>query len=398
MISEDSGPNSAAPGVGVGAIGTTTVGTTNLRVPRLGVGTVPLGNMLGEVGITVDEAEAARIVEAAHRLGARLLDTAPQYGAGLAERRVGAAVASLPRDEVVVSTKVGRLLRSVSMAHKVVGVLRQSVTGPERGPALIGRHAVRLARRLAGKDPAYGLGFPFDRGDERGLEAYFDFSYDGVLRSVEQSLERMGLARVEMLFIHDPDDHHDEAVSGAFKALSQLRSEGSVKAIGVGMNQSAMLARFAQEADFDCFLLAGRYTLLNQAGLSDLLPVAVERKMSVNLGGVFNSGLLADPRPGVAYDYHAVGAQSEPLQRALRMKAVCDRYGVPLAAAALQFPLAHPAVATVLVGVRSAKELEENVEHFTRPIPRDLWLELRAEGHLPEEVPLPGDSDGVPSS
>jgi D-threo-aldose 1-dehydrogenase len=383
---------SAGPHLAGHQIGTTEVGRSGLRVPRLGVGTVPLGNMLGEMGIMVDDEEARRIVQAAHRLGAYLLDTAPQYGAGLAERRVGAAVASLPRDEIVISTKVGRLLRSVSTIRKVFNVLRQSVTGPERGPALIGRHAVRFGRRLMGRDPAYGLGFPFDRGDERALEAYFDFSYDGVMRSVEQSLERIGLDRIEMLFIHDPDDHHDEALDGAFRALDRLRSEGSVKAIGVGMNQSAMLARFAQEAAFDCFLLAGRYTLLNQSGLADLLPIAAERRMSVNVGGVFNSGLLADPRPGAAFDYHAVGAAAEPLQRALRMKAVCDRYDVPLAAAALQFPLAHPAVATVLVGVRSADELEQNVGHFTRAIPRDLWLELRAEGHIPESVPVPGDS------
>jgi D-threo-aldose 1-dehydrogenase len=376
-------------------IPTVEVGRAGLRVPRLGVGTVPLGNMLGEVGITVDDAEATRIIETAHRLGARLLDTAPQYGAGLAERRVGAALGAIPRDEIVISTKVGRLLRSVSTASKVFNVLRQSVSGPERGPALIGRHAVRLGRRLMGKDPAYGLGFPFDRGDERALEAYFDFTYDGVMRSVEQSLQRMALDRVDMLFIHDPDDHHDQALSGAFKALDRLRSDGSVRAIGVGMNQSAMLARFAREADFDCFLLAGRYTLLNQEGLVDLLPIAAERGMHVNIGGVFNSGLLADPRPGVAFDYHAIGAGSEPLRRALAIKAVCDRYDVPLAAAAMQFPLAHPAIATVLVGVRSAAELEENVRNFSRPIPRDLWAELRAEGHLPEEVPLPGDLPAI---
>jgi D-threo-aldose 1-dehydrogenase len=375
-----------------GVIGTAAVGSSGLQVPRLGVGTVPLGNMLGEVGIIVDDAEALRIVETAHRTGARLVDTAPQYGAGLAERRVGAGVARLPRDEIVISTKVGRLLRSVSTMRKVTGVLKQSVTGPERGPALIGRHAMRFGRRLTGKDPAYGLGFPFDRGDERALEAYFDFSYDGVMRSVEASLKRMNLDRIDMLLIHDPDEHHDEALAGAFKALDRLRGEGSVRAIGVGMNQSAMLARFAREAAFDCFLLAGRYTLLNQSGLSDLLPAAEERGMSVILGGVFNSGLLADPRPGVAYDYHAVGADAEPLQRALGMKAVCERHGIPLAAAALQFPLAHPAVATVLVGVRSAAELEENVRHFTMPVPQQLWQELRAEGHISPGVPLPGDA------
>ena len=381
-----------APSAGHGVIGTSSVGTSGLQVPRLGVGTVPLGNMLGEVGIVVDDDEALRIIEVAHRTGARLVDTAPQYGAGLAERRVGAGVAQLPRNDMVISTKVGRLLRPVSTLRKVGGVLKQSITGPERGPALIGRHAVRFGRRLTGKDPAYGLGYPFDRGDERALEAYFDFSYDGVMRSVEDSLRRMDLERIDMLLIHDPDDHHDEAVAGAFTALDRLRSEGSVRAIGVGMNQSAMLARFAREAAFDCFLLAGRYTLLNQSGLADLLPAASERGMRVVLGGVFNSGLLADPRPGVAYDYHAIAADAEPLQRALRMKAVCDRHGIPLAAAALQFPLGHPAVATVLVGVRSAAELEENVRHFTTPIPQQLWQELRAEGHIPAGVPLPGEA------
>jgi D-threo-aldose 1-dehydrogenase len=372
------------------AIERTEVGRKGLLVPRLGVGTVPLGNMLGEVGITVDDEEAAGIVAAAHRLGARLIDTAPQYGSGLAERRVGAALAGLPRDEMVVSTKVGRLLRPVTTASKVFNVLRQSVTGPERGPALIARHAARLGKRLVGRDPAYPLGFPFDRGDERALEAYFDFSYDGVMRSVEGSLSRMGLDRVDMLFIHDPDEHHDEALAGAYRALDSLRAEGSVRSIGVGMNQSAMLTRFALEAEFDCFLLAGRYTLLDQSGLEDLLPAAAQRGMRVNIGGVFNSGLLADPRPGVAFDYHAVADNSEPLKRALAMQAVCARHGIPLAAAALQFPLAHPAVATVLVGVRSVAELEENARLFTLPIPRDMWLELRSEGHIPARVPLPG--------
>lgn len=373
-----------------GDVGSVRIGKSDLLAPRLGVGTVPLGNMLGEVGIVVDEAGARDILHTAHRLGASLIDTAPQYGAGLAEQRVGAAIAGLPRNGVQISTKVGRLLRTVSTGRKIANVLKQSVVGPERGPSLIGRHAVRMTRRLMGKDPAYGLGFPFDRGDERALEAYFDFSYDGVMRSLESSLERMGVDHVEMLFVHDPHDHYSEAMDGAFKALDRLRGEGSVKAIGVGMDDPDMLTRFSQEGDFDCFLLAGRYSLLNQAGLERLLPSAVERGQSVNIGGVFNSGLLADPRPGVAFDYHAVGSDSEPLRRALKMKAVCDRYGVPLAAAAVQFPLGHPAVGTVLVGVRSAAELEENVRHFTHSIPQDLWLELRAEGLVPQHVPLPG--------
>lgn len=376
-------------------IKTFSVGRTALRAPRLGLGTVAMGNMLGELGIVVDDAEAGRIVERAVELGVRLVDTAPQYGAGLAETRVGRALAGIPRDDIVLSTKVGRRLRRVSTTRKVASVLKQSVVGPERGPALIARHAGRVARRLAGKDPAYGLGFPFDRGDERALEAFFDFSYDGVLRSVESSLARLGVDRVDMLFIHDPDTHHREALEGAYRALDRLRSEGSVQAIGVGMNDSAPLARFAREADFDCFLLAGRYTLLNQSGLRDLLPVAAQRGMSVNIGGVFNSGILADPRPGAAFDYHAVGGSSEPLKRALRMQAISERHGVPLAAAAMQFPLAHPAVGTVLVGVQSVAELEENVRNFTRPIPDDLWRELRAEGLVPAGVPLPGDTGSI---
>jgi D-threo-aldose 1-dehydrogenase len=341
----------------------------------------------------VDDEEAHRIIEVAYRLGVRMVDTAPQYGAGLAERRVGEAIASLPRDELVISTKVGRLLRRVSTGRKVLHVLRQSVSGPERGPALIGRHAARLGRRLIGRDPTYPLGFPFDRNDERALDAYFDFSYDGVMRSVESSLERLGLDRIDILYIHDPDDHYPQAMSGAFRALTRLRQDGSVRAIGVGMNQSAMLARFAEEADFDCFLLAGRYTLLDQSGLRDLLPIAARRGMTVNVGGVFNSGILADPKPGASFDYRAVGSNAEPLQRALRMQDVCRRHRVPLAAAALQFPLGHPAVGAVLAGVQSVAELEQNAAHFTMPIPDDLWHELRAEGLIPEGVPLPGDAE-----
>ena len=339
----------------------------------------------------IEDDEARAIVDTAYRLGVRLIDTAPQYGAGLAERRVGEAIASYPRDEVVLATKVGRLLRRVSTARKVVHVLDQSIRGPERGPALIGRHAARLGRRLIGRDPTYPLGFPFDRGDERALDAYFDFSYDGVMRSVEESLTRLGVDRVDILYIHDPDHHYQQARDGAFRALDQLRREGSVRAIGVGMNQSAMLARFAEEADFDCFLLAGRYTLLDQSGMRDLLPIAARRGMTVNVGGVFNSGILANPQPGASYNYRAVGTNAEPLQRAVRIREVCERHDVPIAAAALQFPLGHPSVGAVLAGIRSSAELVENVANFTRTIPPDLWRELRAEGLVPDDVPLPGD-------
>jgi D-threo-aldose 1-dehydrogenase len=215
----------------------------------------------------------------------------------------------------------------------------------------------------------------------------FDFSYDGVMRSLEESLERLGLDRVDVLHIHDPDDHYDEALAGAYRALDRLRSEGTIGAVGAGMNQSAMLARFAREADFDCFLLAGRYTLLDQSGLADLLPLCEERGISIIVGGVYNSGLLADPRPGAPFDYEPAAA--ELVDRAVRLRDVCARHGVPLKAAAIQFPFGHAAVASVLTGARSPAELEENVAMFLHEIPPDMWDELRREQLLGEDVPTP---------
>jgi D-threo-aldose 1-dehydrogenase len=310
------------------------LGTTSLEVTRLGLGTAPLGDLYEAVSDDV----AAATVRTAVDLGLGLVDTAPLYGNGSAERRVGHALASADRSSVIVATKVGRLLRNVD------GV----------------------------------------RGE---VSAVFDFSYDGVMRSVEESLERLGLDRVEILHIHDPDDHHDEALEGAYTALDRLRSEGSIGAIGAGMNQAEMLARFAREGDFDCFLLAGRYTLLDQGGLAELLPLCVERNISIIAGGVYNSGLLADPRPGARFDYEPASAAL--VARALQLREVCDRHGVPLKAAAIQFPLGHPAVATVVIGARSPGELNENVAMFQHPIPAAMWDELRAEGLLPQEVPTP---------
>jgi D-threo-aldose 1-dehydrogenase len=194
---------------------------------------------------------------------------------------------------------------------------------------------------------------------------------------------------VDILFIHDPYDFR-AAMDGSYRALDRLRAEGSVRAIGVGMQDPARLAQFARSGDFDCFLLAGRYTLLDQEGLDELLPTAAARGMSVIVGGAFNSGLLADPRPGVGFDYHGVRAGDAPLERALKMQAICANYDVPLAAAAIQFPLGHPAVSSVVVGVRSSAELQEDVRHFTRPIPNDLWRELRASGLIRDGAPLPG--------
>ncbi|MGH9063776.1 MAG: aldo/keto reductase [Acidimicrobiales bacterium] len=314
---------------------------------RLGLGTAPLGNLFR----AVEEREALATVARAYELGLRLFDTAPVYGYGEAERRLGQALASCPAD-VVVATKVGRLLRSGAPAD--------------------------LTQWQAG-EPIYKATPP--------VNPVFDFSYDGVLRSLGESLTRLGRDRVDVVHIHDPDEHYDEALRGAYPALARLRADGAVGAVSVGMSQSAMLARFARDADFDCFLLAGRYTLLDQSGLSELLPLCAERGIGIIAGGVYNSGILADPRPGATYDYAPAGARR--LAQARRLAEVCRRHDVPLGAAAIQFPYGHPAVAAVVVGARSPAELEEDVAMLQLPLPPDLWAELRAEGLLGEEVPVP---------
>lgn len=309
------------------------LGRTALHVSRLSLGGAPIGALAG------DDAEETThaIVGRAYALGIRAFDTAPLYGSGASERRLGGALRQLPRDEIVVATKVGRLIR------------------------------------------------PDAAGQPRPV---FDFSYDGVMRSVEESLQRLGLDRVDVLHIHDADQHYQEALSGAYRALDRLRTEGVIGAVGAGMNQQEMPARFAREGKFDTFLLAGRYTLLDQVGLKDLLPLCVAQGIGLYVGGVYNSGILANPAPGATFNYRP--APAEWLEKAQRLKAICDRHQTPLMAAAIQFPLAHPAIATVLTGVRSVAELEENERMFRHPVPAALWADLRQDGLLPEDAPTPG--------
>jgi D-threo-aldose 1-dehydrogenase len=207
------------------------------------------------------------------------------------------------------------------------------------------------------------------------------------MRSVQESLERLQLERIDILHIHDPDNHYTEALHGAYKALDHLRSEGLIRAAGAGMNQAEMLARFARDGNFDCFLLAGRYTLLDQVALDDLLPISVERGIGIIGAGVYNSGILADPKPGARYNY--VAAPDALLERARKIQAVCSRHGVPLKAAAIQFPLGHPAVACIVVGCRSAAQLDESIEMFEAEIPPSLWQDLQAEGLLRADAPTP---------
>jgi D-threo-aldose 1-dehydrogenase len=324
------------------------VGGTRLELPRIGLGTAPLGGLFRPT----EDAEAAGAVATAYDLGVRYFDTAPLYGYGLAEQRLGRGLHAKARDEFVVSTKVGRLLRADAP--------------PDRSQ--------------------FHEGEPYYKGTPP-VNPVFDFSYDGVMRSVEESLARLGLDRVDILYIHDPDRHHQAALEGAYKALAALRAARTVAAIGAGMNAWEPLAQFAREADFDCFMLAGRYTLLDQSALPELLPVCLERRISIVAAGVYNSGVLADPRAKARFNY--VPAPPRLVERAIRIEAVCQRWGVPLRAAAAQFPFGHPAVASVVVGCRTAAAVQDNLALFRFPIPGGLWPDLVREGLLPEEAPHP---------
>jgi D-threo-aldose 1-dehydrogenase len=317
------------------------LGVSDVQVTRLGLGTAPIGGWPS----AVPREQAAATVARAYELGIRYFDTAPFYGSGFSEQVLGSVLASLPRDELALSTKVGRLL----------------VPGE---PEI----------------PFYEGGLPFT--------PVWNFSYDGTLQSLDESRERLELERVDVALIHDPEDHHEEALEGSYRALRDLRAEGTVGAIGVGMNWSEPLARFAEEGEFDCFLLAGRYTLLEQHAMDELLPIAVGRRISIIAGGVYNSGLLVDPRPGAFYDY--APAPDELIERARQLKAVCAEFDVPLRAAAIQFPLAHPAVACVVVGARTPDEIEENVRLLDVEIPGELWTALKERELMRVDAPTPG--------
>jgi len=312
--------------------------------PPLGLGTAPLGGLFSPV----PGDQACAVIDAAWERGIRFFDTAPLYGHGASERRLGEVLRGRPRDDFVLATKVGRLLR------------RPAEPAPE---------------------DAYYKDTPPER-------PVFDLSHDGVMRSFEESLARLGLDRVDILHIHDPDAHEAEAISGALRALARLRAEGSIRAVGAGMNQWQMLARFAEAGAFDCFLLAGRYTLLDQSALPVLLPLCARRGIRIVAGGVYNSGLLADPRPGAKFNYD--DAPAELVARARRLEAACRNHGVPLRAAAVQFPRFHDAVSTVLAGARSVAELDDTLAMARVAIPATLWDELRAGGLLPVDAPTQG--------
>jgi D-threo-aldose 1-dehydrogenase len=217
----------------------------------------------------------------------------------------------------------------------------------------------------------------------------FDFSRDGIRRSLSESLERLGLDRVDILYLHDPDDHWDDVLATGYPALAELRAEGAVSAIGAGMNQSAMLAALVRHTDVDLLMLAGRYTLLEQDSLDDLLPLCQERGVRIVAAGVFNSGLLAHAEPADDGRYNYGDAPPEVVGRARAIAQVCERHGTTLPAAAIAFPLAHPAVRSVCVGARSGAQIERNAALYRETIAPDLWLELKAEGLIRGDAPVP---------
>ena len=326
--------------------GTRPLGRNGLRVGPNAFGMAPLANL----GREVTDRMAFDALDKAWAEGVRYFDTAPHYGLGLGERRLGEFLRSKPRDEFILSTKVGRLLVESPLGAQL----------DDEGFAV----TTSLVRQR-------------------------DYSGDGVRRSLEESLQRMGLDRVDVVYVHDPDDYFAEAMDGAFPALDALRREGTIASYGAGMNQTGMLTRFVQETDLDVVMCAGRYTLLEQGALDDLLPAAESRGVSIVAAAVFNSGLLARDRPPADVTYNYAPAPPELLARVNAIADVCEAYGVTLPAAALQFALGHPAVATVCTGARSADQVERNALLFEVPIPNALWSALAAAGMLKAGTPTP---------
>jgi D-threo-aldose 1-dehydrogenase len=318
----------------------------DLRLTDLSLGGAQLGNLYRPI----DDGQARATVEAAWAEGVRYFDTAPHYGLGLSERRLGAALSGRARSDYVLSTKVGRLLEPAA-SH--------------------------------GSMDAGGFAVPAD------FRRVWDFSRDGVLRSLADSLERLGVDRVDVVYLHDPDDHRDDAFLRAYPALEELRSQGLVRAIGAGMNQSAMLADFARHTDVDVLMLAGRYTLLDQSALDDLLPACGERGVGIVAAGVFNSGLLAQTAPSSSAHYDYGTAPAELVDRAARIATVCELHGTTLPAAALAFPLGHPAVVSVCVGAHSPHQMVRNAKLASERVPAALWDALKEEGLLCRNAPVP---------
>lgn len=333
------------------------VGKTKLEVTELGLGGAPMGGFRA----TITDAEAIKLTDDGYDAGIRYFDTSPYYGYGRSELRMGAALRAKPRDSYVLSTKIGRIFHVRKPGETLPADFRDT-------------------------------GLP-------GFVPEFDYSYDGVMRSLEHSHLRMGIDRIDIALVHDVDfwTTRDRAVldqrfktvmDSGFRALDELRKAGVIGAIGVGINESDTSLRFIEAGDFDCMLLAGRYTLLEQGALEAFLPECLKRSVSVILGGPYNSGILTgNVKAGATHDY--VAAPANLIDKAQKIEAVCKRHGVALGAAAMQFPLFHPAFCAVIPGALSTAEVKQNVGHMSVKIPTELWSELKREKLLDPSAPTP---------
>jgi D-threo-aldose 1-dehydrogenase len=322
------------------------LGKTCLEVPRLGLGGTALGGLFHDPSDETAKSTIKRALE----LGINFFDTAPLYGAGKSESRLKRGLEGIDRNSFVLASKVG--------------------------------YALLPPGSSGGQD----LFFPYENPE--AFQPTFDFSYDGVMRSLDGSLKRLGLDRIDILHLHDPTDHFEEVMKGAYVALDKLRREGVIGAVGVGTTENQTVIRFVQAGDFDCLLLAGRYTLLEHEALREALPLCQAKNVSIIIGGPYNSGILATGAVADAL-YNYVPATAEILERVRQIEIVCKDYEVPLKAAALQFPLAHPTVAATIPGARSVEEVEENFKFVSHSIPAEFWAALRQQKLIPDEAPVP---------
>ncbi len=328
-------------------------GRVDLEVTAFSFGTAPVGNIFREI----DEATSDEMFQRSWEAGVRFYDTAPMYGHGLSELRTGQSLRWKKRDAFVLSSKVGRILKP--------------------------------AKRESIDFSPWVNGAPFTM--------HFDYSYDGTMRAFEDSLQRLALERIDILFIHDIDvftrgkdqpEVFRQAMDGCYKALAALREQKAVKAIGVGVNEWEVCHEALKQRDFDCFVLAGRYTLLEQEALNEFLPLCEKRGAAVVVGGGFNSGILATgARPGAKYNY--APAPAHIMEKVAKIEAVCAEFNVPLPAAALQFVVAHPAVASFCAGTRTVEQLDQNLAWFSHPLPTEFWAALKQKRLLREDAPVP---------